>query len=71
MADIIDLYKLTDEKDKPIIYFVCIQKEFKTMNEKKKRIGPDRGSNPEPLAPKARIIPLDHQATVSLFLFLH
>ncbi len=24
--------------------------------------GPDRGSNPEPLAPKARIIPLDHQA---------
>ena len=29
---------------------------------KKKKIGPDRGLNPEPLAPKARIIPLDHQA---------
>ena len=28
----------------------------------KKIEGPDRGSNPEPLAPKARIIPLDHQA---------
>ena len=32
---------------------------------KKNEDGPDRGSNPEPLAPKARIIPLDHQATVS------
>ena len=31
-----------------------------------KKDGPDRGSNPEPLAPKARIIPLDHQATLSL-----
>ncbi len=41
------------------------------MNKKKKTSGPDRGSNPEPLAPKARIIPLDHQATVSAFLFLH
>ncbi len=30
--------------------------------ETKKKDGPDRGLNPEPLAPKARIIPLDHQA---------
>ena len=33
---------------------------------KKKKIGPDRGSNSEPLAPEARIIPLDHQAAYSL-----
>ncbi len=33
--------------------YACTQKE---------KFGPDRGSNPEPLAPKARIIPLDHQA---------
>ena len=32
----------------------------------KKIIGPDRGSNPEPLAPEARIIPLDHQAAWSI-----
>ena len=32
------------------------------MEKKIQKIGPDRGSNPEPLAPKARIIPLDHQA---------
>ena len=32
----------------------------KTISEKKS--GPDRDSNPGPLAPKARIIPLDHQA---------
>ena len=32
-------------------------------NRKKKvKEGPDRGSNPGPLAPKARIIPLDHRA---------
>ena len=35
-------------------------------SRKKKEEGPDRGSNPEPLAPKARIIPLDHQAMLSL-----
>jgi hypothetical protein len=28
----------------------------------KLKIGPDRESNPEPRAPEARIIPLDHQA---------
>jgi hypothetical protein len=34
-------------------------------NEEKKSVqGPDRGSNPEPRAPEARIIPLDHQADV-------
>ena len=38
--------------------------------KKKNEDGPDRGSNPEPLAPKARIIPLDHQATLSPFAFL-
>ena len=31
--------------------------------EKKRKGGPCRGSNPGPLAPKARIIPLDHRAT--------
>ncbi len=31
---------------------------------KNKKNGPDRGLNPEPLAPKARIIPLDHQAAL-------
>ena len=30
---------------------------------KKKKFGLVRGSNPGPLAPKARIIPLDQQAT--------
>ncbi len=35
-----------------------------------KKDGPDRGSNPEPLAPKARIIPLDHQATLLLFTYV-
>jgi hypothetical protein len=29
-----------------------------------KKEGPDRGSNPEPRAPEARIIPLDHQAVL-------
>ena len=33
--------------------------------------GPDRGSNPEPLAPKARIIPLDHQADTQDALILN
>ena len=32
------------------------------INLTRKKDGPDRGLNPEPLAPKARIIPLDHQA---------
>ncbi len=45
----------------------CHQYRF----EQEKKDGPDRGSNPEPLAPKARIIPLDHQATVSSFAFIH
>jgi hypothetical protein len=36
------------------------------MFEGTKNFGPDRGLNPEPLAPKARIIPLDHQATYLL-----
>jgi hypothetical protein len=36
----------------------------------KKKDGPDRGLNPEPLAPKARIIPLDHQAAISFSLLL-
>jgi hypothetical protein len=30
----------------------------------KLKIGPDRESNPEPRAPEARIIPLDHQAYI-------
>ena len=33
-------------------------------DEKKAKIGLDRDLNPGPLAPKARIIPLDHQATL-------
>ena len=37
-------------------------------NKRQKRDGPDRGLNPEPLAPKARIIPLDHQAILSLLI---
>ena len=40
----------------------------------KKQWGPDRGSNPEPLAPKARIIPLDHQALSQcdfMIIFIH
>jgi hypothetical protein len=43
---------------KAIMQYKIISNRFK----KNKRKGPDRGSNPEPLAPKARIIPLDHQA---------
>ena len=35
------------------------------VNEKWKMNGPNRGLNPGPLAPKARIIPLDHSATFS------
>ena len=36
----------------------------------KKIWGPDRGSNPEPRAPEARIIPLDHQADVFFVLVI-
>ena len=36
-----------------------------------KKDGPDRGLNPEPLAPKARIIPLDHQACISYCLLFN
>ncbi len=52
---------------------VCIViktiKYFKLKNNQK-NFGPDRGLNPEPLAPKARIIPLDHQATLLYFLLI-
>ena len=44
--------------------------KLKKEDRRKNEGGPDRGSNPEPLAPKARIIPLDHQATVSSFGFI-
>ena len=37
---------------------------------KKREDGPDRGLNPEPLAPKARIIPLDHQAAYTTLTFI-
>ncbi len=39
------------------------------IRNKEMKYGPDRGSNPEPLAPKARIIPLDHQALLNCQLF--
>lgn len=32
------------------------------VEQNEKKIGPNRGLNPGPLAPKARIIPLDHLA---------
>lgn len=32
--------------------------------EKNEKKGPNRGSNPGPLAPKARIIPLNHSAAL-------
>jgi len=40
---------------------------YRKIDKKKRKNGPDRGLNPEPLAPKARIIPLDHQAFSFLF----
>ena len=39
--------------------------------KKRKKTGPDRESNPEPRAPEARIIPLDHQASVISNIYLH
>ena len=38
------------------------------IQKKEKKNGPDRGLNPEPLAPKARIIPLDHQALLDFII---
>ena len=43
-----------------------LQQEDRRNNED----GPNRGSNPAALAPKARIIPLDHQVTVSSSVFI-
>ena len=34
-------------------------------------VGLNRDSNPGPLAPKARIIPLDHSATLNLKLYFY
>ena len=34
-------------------------------------VGLNRDSNPGPLAPKARIIPLDHLATLNLNLYFY
>ena len=49
---------------------ICLQekrKVIKTGKEgKKKNYGLVRDSNPGPLAPKARIIPLDQQATLNV-----
>jgi len=42
------------------INFSILKKSDKKVQ---KKFGPDRGSNSEPLAPEARIIPLDHQAS--------
>ena len=39
----------------------------KCISEKRKRFGLVRESNPGPLAPEARIIPLDQQATLEGF----
>ena len=36
--------------------------KIKKIGGKKTKIGPSRDSNPGPLAPEARIIPLDHLA---------
>ena len=43
--------------------WVDVTKDFRNDSLKKKKWGPDRDLNPGPLAPEARIIPLDHQAT--------
>ena len=41
--------------------FILPKKERETQSKtKKKKKGPDRGLNPEPLAPNSRIISLDH-----------
>ena len=51
------------------IYHIMLLTGFTTIATKKKhKTGPVRESNPGPLAPKARIMPLDQQAIVNQLL---
>ncbi|GIX97726.1 hypothetical protein CEXT_533011 [Caerostris extrusa] len=47
-----------------------IQVQKFNLTRKKLNTGPGRDLNPGPLAPKARIIPLDHRATRVLLAFM-